>query len=220
MGVPVVAARRGALPEVARRRRAARRSRPGAGDAGSLAGADAADDRRSEVARGRGRARHRPGPIVPVDRCRRAPSAKPMIGRCTAGACAREPITPSTMRIGIDARELGGTADRRRSLSERPAGRVAGHARRLPRVRALRAPAARPAGRHDARVIPGSGGSWWEQVRLPCCHETGRPRRAFSPGLHHTARAPASRPSSRSTTCRSPCIRSGSARAKGSAVAG
>ncbi|MCK7529305.1 MAG: hypothetical protein MZV64_73025 [Ignavibacteriales bacterium] len=100
------------------------------------------------------------------------PTSRPsrLARRRTPGAAGT-----ARMRIGIDARELGGPPDRRRALPRRTAGRLGGPCvgrRGPPRVRALRpGTASRRRRRHASgrsgatvRVVPGGGGTLWEQV--------------------------------------------------------
>ena len=185
IGVPVVAANRGALPEVL-------------GDAGLLVDPDDPDadgvrDRSDAERRGaRGvlrvdeallRARQFDWRHTARRRLRRLP--------------ARDRASP--MRIGIDAREL---CDRRRPVSRRTAPPV-GRRRRCAasRIRPVRAGAAGGSGstRGDlpCRLVPGAPGTWWEQVRLPraaadsSTSSSRRPtRRRFGCGCRPSSRDP------------------------------
>ncbi len=127
------------------------------------------------------------------------------------------------MRIGIDARELCGHADRRRPLPRAAccAQWAATSAAGAPRVRALRARTRstvqpRRAPLRDARSSPAAGGTWWEQVTLPAATGRRSPRRLLRARLHRARCFTACRRSWRSTTSRSPRTRSGSALREGS----
>ena len=166
LGVPVVAANRGALPEVlgdagpARRSRGAGRHRRRDRATCSTTTAYAA-----ACARARRRARAR----VPLGR---RPRARVYETYQQAIDPAAGPANPPSMRIGIDARELCGQRDRRRPLPGRPAARMGWPPTgRAPHEFVLYAPEpialSLDARRFPTRMVAGRRGTWWEQVQLP-----------------------------------------------------
>ena len=165
LGVPVVAANRGSLPEVL-------------GDAGCwsipIDPADIADaiarllddDGLAAACAANGVARARAFQLGTT----RPSACTTRIARPSSGARGR--AAGPSMRIGIDARELCG---RSTGVGRYLGGLLREWAdddrARAPRVRALRARAARRcrSTRAASRRAPiaGGGGTWWEQVQLP-----------------------------------------------------
>ena len=208
VGVPVVAANRGALPEVS----ATPALLVDPDDPDALAAAIERmldDDGSSRRLCGDGRARC----------ARRLVWTRRATARAapTHAAIARRSSDEGglTMRIGIDARELcgqpTGVGRYLAGLLDRMGG---GRRRATARVRPLRAGAAR---RHTGRpprlplrlVAGGNGGTRWEQ-RYDCRRGCARPsRRLLRARLHRAAALARADWSWRSTTCRSPRTRNG-----------